>query len=224
MSRFQKAESDLHLWRVHRDALLRDREITPELASAVRAVDAAFKGEVLEFRIRAAVNSQALNEAGVSHVQPHETTTGQHRWDFDWWLTEASLRGLHAGIDALAQLLNLLFALDQDPDDRSLPSQVGAALKSRCELAEVLTTVETMWQSPECQDLAAFVNHVKHAGFPERHSSDVRDGLHRATTVEQFVYEGRSCGPWTPSDIETIIDGFRRHAVAVVEAASRAAG
>ena len=62
-------------------------DIKPDIESVIRAVDAAFKSEVLEYRIRNAVNSQALNEAYVSHVPPYETLTGMHHWDFDWWLT-----------------------------------------------------------------------------------------------------------------------------------------
>lgn len=135
--RFEKAHADLLRWRETQPSLLNGIDATQELLSIVRAVDSAFKSEVLEYRIRSALNSQALNEADVSHVEPHETQTGMHRWDFDWWLTEATLRSLHVGIDALAQLLNAVFKLDVDRDSKKVPAEVVSKLAQRSDLKAI---------------------------------------------------------------------------------------
>lgn len=199
-----------------------DRDLSERVLGAVRAVDAAFKAEVLENRIRTALNSQVLHEAHASHVPLDETLTGQHLWDIDWWLTEATMRALHAGIDGLAQLLNAVLDLGVDPDVSGFPQEVAKVLQERNEFEDVAAAANNLWNSPECKDLRALVNHVKHAGFPESQACFAADGVRRATTVEQFTYDSSSYGPWLPSDIETIIDGFRRHAIAVVDSAGRA--
>jgi len=219
MSRFEKAKKDLFLWRERRDMLFKGLELTPEIQSVIRAVDAAFKSEVLECRIRNAVNSQVLNESDISNIPPYDTPTGKHHWDIDWWLTEATLRALHAGIDALAQLLNVVFKLEINRDIDNLPKKVAKKIKSQDNLS---TAVKKMWCSPECTKISAFVNHVKHAGFPERRAQDVQHGLSRATSIEQFSYRSEIYGPWGASDIETIIDGFRQHALSVIDEACRA--
>ncbi|MCK8114797.1 hypothetical protein [Anaerosoma tenue] len=190
------------------------------MQSIVRAIDAAFKSEVLEYRVRSALNSQELNEADVSRVPPHETLTGVHRWDFDWWLTEATLRSLHAGIDALAQLLNAVFELGVDRDSKKLPSDVVVKLAEDSSLQAVSTAVKNLWDSPECRDLCALVNHLKHSGFPERNAKDAPDPLSRTTTIDEFSHQVTTFGPWGPADIETMIDGFRRHAIEVLEVAA----
>lgn len=220
--RFEKAHSDLLRWRETRPSLLSGIDITQELESIIRAVDAAFKSELLEYRIRSALNSQALNEADVSRVQPHETLTGMHRWDFDWWLTEATLRSLHAGIDALAQLLNAVFKLGVDRDSKKVTTEVVSKLAAKSELRAVSDAVKSLWDSPECRDLGALVNHLKHSGFPERNARDVPDSLSRATSIDAFSCEKTTFGPWSPSDIESMIDGFRRHAVEVLEVSAAA--
>ncbi len=215
--RYEKAHTDLLRWRNAQPLLLKDTEITPQIESIVRAVDAAFKSEVLEYRIRAALRSQALNEAQVAHVQPHETLTGMHRWDFDWWLTEATLRAVHAGIDAMAQLLNVIFQLGVDADDPELPREVVKKVAAKDGMTDISAAIDGMWNAPESVDLRALVNHLKHAGFPERGAKDVSDALSRATSIDAFTYKSVVYGPWTPSDIETMIDGFRRHAIELLE-------
>lgn len=219
ISRLDKAKTDLFLWRASQETLLKGLNLTPETMSIVRAVDAAFKSEVLEYRILATVNSQALNEAAVSHVPPHETLTGIHRWDFDWWLTEVTMRALHAGIDALAQLLNVVFEIGIDRGSKKLPLEVVRGIAARDDLCDLFAAVQNMQSSSEYRYLRAFVNHVKHNGFPERSAQDVHDCLSRAITIEQFRYESNPYGPWTSSDVKMIIDGFRRHVVAVIDAA-----
>lgn len=215
--RFEKAHRDLLRWRATQPALLAGAAPTSEVYSVVRAVDAAFKSEVLEYRVRTAVNSQSLNEAEVSHVDQRETLTGVHHGDFDWWLTEATLRALHAGIDAIAQLLNVVFELGVGRDDRQLPKVVVDRLKRRKDLAVVSSAVDSLWRAPETRDLNAFVNHVKHSGFPERSGPGVPDCLSRSTSIDEFEYDSRTYGPWAPADVEVMIDGFRRHAIDVLE-------
>lgn len=224
--RFEKALGDLQSWRSCKQALLNGVTFTPKLESVIRAVDAALKAEVLEFRIRKAINSQVLGEAGSAGSSPTETETGRHLWDFDWWLTEATMRALHAGLDGLAQLLNLALRLGVKPEVSDLPRQVQKAMDARHDLGEIAFAVKGLRTSQEYIKLRAFVNHVKHAGFPHRgmlrqHDAD---GLTRVTTVQQLTYKLHSYGLWTPSDVESIIDGYRQHVIAVVDAASRVTG
>ena len=132
------------------------------------------------------------------------------------------MRALHAGMDALAQLLNVVFKLKIDRDSNNLPANVEKKIAERKDLCDLYTAITNMWLSPEFQNLKAFVNHVKHTGFPERQAQDVQNGLGRATTIEQFTYNSITYGPWESSDIETMIDGFRQHALSVIDEACRA--
>jgi hypothetical protein len=222
MLRYEKAEADLARWRETRDALVRHLEVTDDLRGAVRAVDAAFKGEVTESRIRKAVASQVLNEANVCRLSPDTTPTGQHLWDFDWWLTEATMRAIHAGVDATAQVLNTALAIGVDRDTRGLPEKVYEGLKARPELTDLTCAVECLWCSPECRSIAAFVNHVKHVGFPQRGALAMSREYDRSTTVEAFSYDGVEYGPWNPSDVDALLDGLRLHLQSVLDQARTA--
>jgi hypothetical protein len=225
-SRFEKALDDLESWRCNRQALLNGLTVTPQLESVIRAVDSALKAEVLEFRIRNAINLQVLSEVVNAGTSPSETETGRHLWDFDWWLTEATMRSLHAGLDGIAQLINYALKLGVKPEVRDILRQVEKAMGARADLGEATLAVKGLRMSQECIYLRAFVNHVKHAGFPQRGMirEHKKDCLTRETTVQQFMYKSHSYGPWTPSDVESIIDGYRQHVIAVVDAASRVTG
>ncbi|MFH1024494.1 MAG: hypothetical protein V1809_14025 [Planctomycetota bacterium] len=218
--RFDKALSDLQAWRSSRDAFLKPRSASAGVASVVRSIDSALKSEVLEWRIRGAIAAQVATEAAGSRVPAAKTETGRHLWDLDWWLTESTMRALHAGMDGLAQLLNVAFNLGVEPDDPNLPQQVAKILGHQPELAGVSRAVGDLWSSKECKNLRAFVNHVKHAGCPARgmNSGDSVDGFPRLTSVERFTYESSWYGPWSPSDIEAIMDEFRAHVLKIMEA------
>jgi len=222
VARFDKAHGDLLRWRDSRDAILAARSPSPELACAICAVDAAFKAEVLEFRIRRALYAQVMNEAEVSRVQQHETMTGQHSWDFDWWLTESTMRATDAGVDAIAQLLNLGLELGANAEATTLPMDVAKILAGRSDTALVSKAVQNLRESPECCGIRAFVNYVKHAGFPDRTMHALPSDARRITQIEQFVYRSDSFGPWTPDDIDSMLDGWRLHATAVIDALVRA--
>jgi hypothetical protein len=183
MCRFEKAEADLWRWRNLQPAFRDASGDSPELSTVLRAIDSSFKSEIQEMRIRSALHAHVLNESGISHVVPAETLTGVHLGDFDWWLTEATLRSLHSGIDGIAQLLNVVFGLGQDPDKPGLPRKVCDQLQQHDDLSEVQRAVQSLWNSPECRSVAAFVNHVKHAGFPERHGHRLADQFARSVNV-----------------------------------------
>lgn len=129
------------------------------------------------------------------------------------------MRRLHCGNDALAQLLNLLFGLSVDRESKGFPGKVANKLWQQPELRGVYNVAKNMLLSPEFMALSAFVNHVKHVGFPERRATAMPDGLDRATEVGAFSTESGAYGPWSPSDLNTIIDGVRRHMIAVVDSA-----
>jgi len=217
--RFDQALRDLTAWRVSRDAFLGSCAPTPGVASVVRSIDSALKSEVLEMRIRSVVAAQVAAEVANSAVAAGETETGRHLGDLDWWLTESTMRSLHAGLDGLAQLLNLAFDLGVSADDANMPQEVAKRLKARPELDPVTTAVHDLWASTECKELRAFVNHVKHAGCPVRGmlAGQSLHGFPRLTTVERFAFESTFHGPWSSADIEAIMDGYRGHVLEVAE-------
>lgn len=222
--RFDKAISDLYAWREYRDVVVAQHPDSPHLNSVVRAIDGALKGEVLERRIRTAVSSQIATEAEASGVDRSETETARHRWDIDWWLTESTLRALHASIDGLAQLLNVAFGLGEDSDDPGLPKAVVQALAKDSELAGLRKAVSDFWESEPCRSVSAFVNHIKHVGWPGRmmyREQDLED-YPRLTGVGSFRYCGTEYGPWSPGEIDELIDRFRAGLLGVMAAAQSA--
>jgi len=196
-----------------------------ELGSALAAVDAAFKAEVLEFRIRRALHAQANSEFEAAyrdvddHVGLRDTPTGRHLLDFDWWLTEATLRSVHSGIDAVAQVLNLSLGLGVDSDAFGFPKEVATAVARRDDLAELKQGLAALKKSPHAKNVAAFVNHVKHAGFPGRVRWDGNSiyETRRHTSVEEFQYLRQTYGPWDADDFSVMIDGHRRLILDIVK-------
>ncbi len=225
MSRFEKALQDLSCWRENEVILLKKFELTPDIKGVIRAVDVAFKSEVLEHRIRGAVHSQILKEMEVKNGQPDETETGKHLWDFDWWLTEATLRSLYSGAAALAQLLNKKLVLKIKPNNPQLPKIVFAKIALGDYPCELTTASKKIKSSNEFEYLRAFVNHVKHLGSPlriiENPPDCFKDCFNRATTVYKFTYEKKPYGPWSSFDIEIMIDGFRQLLLEIIDAACR---
>jgi len=233
--RFEKAEAKLEKWREVRKDLERGKDTPP--SNIMDAVDAAFKSEVLECRIREALNCQAQREARVSGCKAHETHTGKHLWDFDWWLTEATLRRLHSGTDAVAQLLNVVFQLgmsEKQVSFRALAEDAKAALKNGKEdnsshsvsvlreKQKVADAVGEMDKLPAYEAVNAFVNHVKHTGFPGRHVEPLAPGYARATSIGPFCYKSGAYGCWDAQHINTFIDEFRDKLLAILTAALEA--
>jgi len=237
--RLRKACEDRCCWQEYRDQLhVSNPQLGNQTAASngqgdagrvVNAVGAAFKSEELECRIRIALAAQATREAAGS-IELHDTHTGQHFWDFDWWLTEATLRRLHSGIDAVAHLLFLAFICRGEPDsklgpdDRGFPCKVYRAIKACKDLDRLSGALETMWDSDERKKLGAFVNHVKHLAFPERTGQlPPLDDFCRLTTIERFCHDSCEYGPWKPDVINSLIDGFRRELLKVLKEAGKIA-
>ncbi|MFA5843924.1 MAG: hypothetical protein WC971_03740 [Coriobacteriia bacterium] len=220
MDRFDRAHDDLVRWRRSRDELATSRSGDSAFESAARAVDSAFKAEVLEFRIRRVLNAHVLNEVELEHVDPQKTPTGQHMWDFDWWLTESTMRKLHGGVDALAQLLNVVLGCGVGVDDPKHAKEVADAVCSSIGAdSDLCVAIRNLLGASEFRDLAAFVNHVKHQGFPERRAAGFPSADDRATTIGRFCQAKAVFGEWSPRDIAVIIDGTRCHLLHMVEAA-----
>lgn len=225
MSRFDQAQADLMRWRGYSRGFVHAYGISAELGSALTAVDAAFKSEVLEFRIRRALHAQANGEFGAEyrdiddHVALQDTPTGRHLLDFDWWLTEATLRSVHSGIDAVAQVLNLSLGLGVNTDAYGFPKEVAAAVVRRDDLVELKQALAALKKSPHARNVAAFVNHVKHAGFPGRVQWDGNSiyETRRHTSVEEFQYLRQAYGPWDADDFSVMIDGLRQLLLDIVK-------
>lgn len=146
------------------------------------------------------------------------TPTGRHMYHFDWWLTEATMRSLHSCIDAVTKLL--ITTLDLHPTPTTAKQLATAVTESgaHVDLAQALRDFN---ESDAFHRLGAFVNHVKHTGFPERQVEeyelyDANNSPIRQTSVAEFRYRNYSYGPWMPNEIDDIIDDVREHLLRIV--------
>jgi len=179
-----------------------------DLRMALEAVDSAFEAEVLELTL-----IRTCEQAGIWGYEDGsgatESSGGASRPATVWWLFESLLRSLHAGVEALAQVLNLTFELGVAPESTRLKHDVCAAL-GRSGRRRVEGRLRSLCTSSEYFALDAFVCRERLATLPHRYlpgsDGDRRPGLETG----EFTHRHWPHGPWAAREAVSIIDGVRR--------------
>lgn len=117
--------------------------------------------------------------------------------------------------------MNLVFSLGQKADSARLAPDVVSALKREERYAALGKSFEDFRKSEPHKALGAFVNYVKHHGFPRRLMDQEAgaDGVSRVTAVGRFVYRRKAYGAWAPEALDALVDDFREGYLGVLRVA-----
>jgi hypothetical protein len=112
------------------------------------------------------------------------------------FVLEAALRSLSAGLDMLAQLINVsLLKAQIQPESSNFTKEVLAALKaSPNEYGQLLARIEELWASPECKYVEAFTNTSKHRTIIRTKQSfkvTPGEGYQEGAEFAEFTYMGK---------------------------------